>query len=189
MCTNHFPSEVSAKLNYFSRNPRFEHEKPFVTSFPVDEIEGAAITNHEFDTRLTKVRNIRGQSLPSLNTHGFTYLTSPTLMTLAEFDESVIVREKYFPELKDIWRPLRGPNDDWPLALCDFTSIDPDEDIIANDVVYENSVGEDAFLRFNEKHQWYYLSGQTAHEVILWRNTNLPSGDKPLRYTKVGVTG
>jgi len=82
-------------------------------------------------------------------------------------------------DLLNIWRPTRGPNDDWPLALCDFQTIDLEGDVIPNDIVYENSVGEDAFLRFGEGHKWYYLSRHEVDEIIVWRNTNLPDGMKP----------
>ena len=36
------------------------------------------------------------------------------------------------------WRPLVGPNNDWPLALCDYTSINPDHDITVTDVLHRN---------------------------------------------------
>lgn len=78
-----------------------------------------------------------------------------------------------------VWRPLKGPNDDWPLALCDFRTINIENDFIPNDVVYENSVGEDEFLRSNNSHEWYYMSRHTVDEVVVWRNTNLPNGEKP----------
>lgn len=102
MCSFPVPSEVSTNINYFSRRAKFDHEKPFVTSFPVDGIKGATITNHEFDTHLTTVKNARGQFCPKLNIHGFTYLSAPTSMSLDDFDKRSVVQEKYFPELKGL---------------------------------------------------------------------------------------
>jgi hypothetical protein len=32
-----------------------------------------------------------------------------------------------FPDSEDsLWRPLHGPNDDWSLPVCDFSSVDED---------------------------------------------------------------
>lgn len=38
-------------------------------------------------------------------------------------------------ETRSVWRPLTGPTDDWPLALCDYTTIDTQEDIRLNDSI------------------------------------------------------
>lgn len=78
-----------------------------------------------------------------------------------------------------MWRPIINQTDDWPLALCDFRSVDPVDDVLANDVVYENSVGEDEVLLSNKNHRWFYLSNHSRDEVFVWRNTDLPNGVKP----------
>jgi len=44
--------------------------------------------------------------------------------------------------ITNVWRPLLGPNDDWPLALCDYTSIDSEHDIAIADLLHVSRIGE-----------------------------------------------
>lgn len=71
-----------------------------------------------------------------------------------------------------VWRVLRGPNNDWPLAVCDYESIDLDADTIDCDVIHEQYVGENILLFKNPKHKWYYLSNQGIDDLIVFRNVS-----------------
>jgi hypothetical protein len=71
-----------------------------------------------------------------------------------------------------VWKVLRGPNNDWPLALCDYQTIDMENDTISSDVLHERSVGENVILHKNPKHTWYYLSNQDEDDLIVFRNVN-----------------
>ena len=64
------------------------------------------------------------------------------------------------------WRPIRGPLESNPLALCDAQSIGP-EDLIAADMVYRERRGEEYRSVFNPAHRWYYYPRLAHHEVIL----------------------
>ncbi|WPB07569.1 uncharacterized protein RHO25_012230 [Cercospora beticola] len=64
----------------------------------------------------------------------------------------------------NIWKPLRGPIKDWPLALCDASSLDQ-SDIEAMDVVHSATVIETYLVRPNKHQRWYYLSDQTEDEA------------------------
>lgn len=66
-----------------------------------------------------------------------------------------------------IWKPLRGPVRDWPLALCDVNTLD-DEDIVAADLVYPATVVENCLIRPSLKQKWYYLSNQTDREAWIF---------------------
>ena len=70
-----------------------------------------------------------------------------------------------------IWRVLKGPNNDWPLALCDFQSVDP-ADAVLNDVLHEDSVGENELLYKDGGHKWYYLQDQQVDDLIVFRNND-----------------
>ena len=41
----------------------------------------------------------------------------------------------------NLWRPIRGPLQDAPLAVCDARTVDP-EDLVPSDLVYRDRVGE-----------------------------------------------
>lgn len=68
----------------------------------------------------------------------------------------------------NVWRPIKGPVLDSPLALCDARTF-TDADLIASDLVYPHVRGETSRVEFRPEHRWYYFSEQQAEEVILIR--------------------
>jgi hypothetical protein len=68
----------------------------------------------------------------------------------------------------NVWRPIRGPVQDSPLALCDAQSF-TDDDLIASDLVYSHVRGETSRVAYNPAHRWYYFSGMQPDEVLLIR--------------------
>ena len=68
----------------------------------------------------------------------------------------------------NVWRPIRGPVLDSPLALCDAQSF-TDADLIASDLVYPHVRGETSSVEFKPGHRWYYFSEQRADEALLIR--------------------
>ena len=66
----------------------------------------------------------------------------------------------------NVWRPIRGPVLDVPLAVCDARSIEHD-DFIATDLKYEDRSGEIYSLRHNAAHRWFYISQMQPNEVML----------------------
>jgi hypothetical protein len=68
----------------------------------------------------------------------------------------------------NVWRPIRGPVLDSPLALCDARTFS-DDDLIASDLVYAHVRGETSRVEYRPTHRWYYFSEQRADEVLLIR--------------------
>ncbi|MGH3388931.1 MAG: CmcJ/NvfI family oxidoreductase [Actinomadura sp.] len=82
--------------------------------------------------------------------------------------------------LTSLWRVFSPPPQDWPLAICDYTSVDPDEgldnrmylvDEIPDDLYTEmpaNAPGTSGseFLH-NPDHRWWYFPGMTRDEILL----------------------
>jgi hypothetical protein len=66
----------------------------------------------------------------------------------------------------NVWRPIVGPLEHLPLALCDAQSIEP-EDAVTNDLLYPDRVGETYLLRYNPRHRWFYVPRMTGDEVAL----------------------
>jgi hypothetical protein len=66
----------------------------------------------------------------------------------------------------NLWRPIRGPLRDTPLALCDAASVAAD-DLIASDLIYPNRNGETYSVKFNPDHRWFYFPEMTADEALL----------------------
>lgn len=74
----------------------------------------------------------------------------------------------------NVWKPLRGPVNDWPLCFCDASSVDT-TDTEATDMVYSEYFTENLSLRFNAKQKWYYLSDHRPDEIIVFKQSDSDS--------------
>jgi hypothetical protein len=66
----------------------------------------------------------------------------------------------------NVWRPIRGPLEDSPLAVCDAGSTGPG-DLVATDLIYRDRVGETYGLRHNPAHRWFYAPAMRRDEALL----------------------
>ena len=66
----------------------------------------------------------------------------------------------------NVWRPIRGPVESTPLAVCDAQSIDS-KDFVPADLVYRDKVGEVYRFTYNVRHRWSYFPRLERDEVIL----------------------
>ncbi len=66
----------------------------------------------------------------------------------------------------NVWRPIRGPLRDAPLAVCDAASVAP-EDLVPSDLVYQNRVGETYGVTYNPAHRWFYVPEMQPDEALL----------------------
>jgi hypothetical protein len=66
----------------------------------------------------------------------------------------------------NVWRPIKGPLQDAPLAVCDARTISTD-DLIASDLIYPDKVGETYSLSHSAEHRWYYFPKMQRDEVLL----------------------
>lgn len=73
--------------------------------------------------------------------------------------------------LPSVWKPLVGPNNDWPLALCDYSTIQP-SDVVPADVLHVDRITENQLLHPNDQHRWYYVENQQHNDLIVFRNTD-----------------
>jgi hypothetical protein len=80
----------------------------------------------------------------------------------AEADELLQHR---FAEI-NVWRPIRGPVESFPLAVCDARSIKP-QDFVPSDLVYRDKIGETYRFKYNPNHRWFYFPHLQRNEVIL----------------------
>ena len=87
-----------------------------------------------------------------------------------------------------IWRLLKGPNNDWPLALCDYRTVNPERDSLSNDILFREETGENMLLKYNGAHRWYYMSDQDVDDVIVFRNTHTNSPQSARRLTLLVVS-
>ena len=68
----------------------------------------------------------------------------------------------------NVWRPIRGPLQDSPLAVSDAQSVRFD-DLVATDLMYTDRTGEIYMVRFNESQRWYYAPRMSPDEVLAFK--------------------
>jgi hypothetical protein len=66
----------------------------------------------------------------------------------------------------NLWRPIRGPVRDTPLAMLDGTTV-KEGDLVASDLIYPNRSGETYSVKYNPDHRWFYFPDMTPDEAIL----------------------
>ncbi|MAD82187.1 MAG: hypothetical protein CL912_04430 [Deltaproteobacteria bacterium] len=71
-----------------------------------------------------------------------------------------------------VWHPLQGPLVDWPLALCDASTVDFANDTMAGDVVDRDAIFENTQVHFNPRQKWFYLSNQLPSEMLIFKNAD-----------------
>jgi hypothetical protein len=69
-------------------------------------------------------------------------------------------------QIINLWRPIKGPLRDAPLAVCGARSVAPGQ-LVASDLVYPNRVGETYSVTFDPAHRWFYVSGMQPDEGLL----------------------
>jgi hypothetical protein len=85
---------------------------------------------------------------------------------LAEEAEALL-RRRF--SIINVWRPIRGPLEDAPLALADAQSVAAD-DLVATDLLYKDRTGETYNVRHNPAHRWFYAPRMSRDEVLLFRS-------------------
>ncbi|KID83612.1 hypothetical protein MGU_09091 [Metarhizium guizhouense ARSEF 977] len=77
-----------------------------------------------------------------------------------------IMQSRY--QIITVWRPLRVPVKDWPLALCDASTVES-KDLVPSDVIYPNYLAENRLVHYNDNQRWYWLSDQAENEVLVFK--------------------
>lgn len=68
----------------------------------------------------------------------------------------------------NIWRSIRGPVLDTPLAVCDARSVVA-SDLVESEVRYPRRVGEIYHALHSPRHRWSYFSGMDRHEALVFK--------------------
>jgi hypothetical protein len=83
--------------------------------------------------------------------------------------------------ITSLWRVFSPPPQDWPLAICDYTSVGPDEGL-DNRLYFVDEIPADLYaempadwpgtsgFEFHWKpgHQWWYFPGMNRDEILLF---------------------
>ncbi len=110
---------------------------------------------------------VRGIKEPVPRVHNdYTEKSGPQrLSDLLGEDEARRLEGRRFA-IVNVWRPIAGPVEDWPLAVCDARSIAP-YDLAATDLIYPDRVGETYAVTYNPRHRWFYFPQMRHDEALL----------------------
>jgi hypothetical protein len=68
----------------------------------------------------------------------------------------------------NIWRSIRGPVVDTPLAVCDARTVMAD-DLVRSEVRYPSRTGEIYLATYSPLHRWTYFSAMDRHEALVFK--------------------
>lgn len=68
----------------------------------------------------------------------------------------------------NLWRSIRHPVLDAPLAVCDARTVER-RDLVASDIFYPERTGEIYQVTYRPEHSWSYFSAMTRDEVLLFK--------------------
>jgi hypothetical protein len=66
----------------------------------------------------------------------------------------------------NVWRAVRGPIEEFPLAVCDANSMTL-KDFVATDLKYRDRTGEVYSVAYNPAHRWFYFPRMRTDEALL----------------------
>ncbi|KAG1727478.1 uncharacterized protein EDB91DRAFT_1315995 [Suillus paluster] len=76
-----------------------------------------------------------------------------------------LLRKRF--QIINLWRPISHAAVDWPLALCDFRSVDVKNDLLPVALIYPDREGETFGIKYNPNHQWKYMTAMVPEEFVL----------------------
>lgn len=82
-------------------------------------------------------------------------------------DASIPGRIKRY-SIVNIWRSIKGPVLDTPLAVCDARSVSP-ADLVCCDVRYPRRTGEIYVLKHAATHRWHHHPAMDRHEALVFK--------------------
>ena len=71
-------------------------------------------------------------------------------------------------QIINLWRAISVPALEWPLAFCDFRSVDPKKDVFPVSLIFpDGGKGETYAVKHNPNHKWKYVRGMTLDDMVL----------------------
>jgi len=70
-------------------------------------------------------------------------------------------------QIINLWRPINNPALDFPLAMCNYASVNAEKDLVPVRLLYPDREGETFGVKYSPEHRWKYVRGLTTDEVVL----------------------
>jgi hypothetical protein len=135
----------------------------------VREFTGAVkvhVFDHNVRSRPMAKRRENGAQEPVKVAHNdYTLKSGPQRVRDLLPDQAAALLKNRFAVI-NVWRPIRGPVQESPLAVCDAQSMRQD-DFVKHVLKYRDRDGEVYSVAYNPNHRWYYIPNQQREEVLL----------------------
>lgn len=80
-------------------------------------------------------------------------------------EEAEIRLQKRYGSI-NVWRPIKGPVETAPLAICGWDSLE-DKNLIPAERRYQDRIGGVLHLSYNANQEWFYFPKMTTEEVVI----------------------
>lgn len=72
-------------------------------------------------------------------------------------------------QIINVWRPIKNTVYDYPLGVCDFSTLDVVNDLVPTTLVYPPPTpnGETYSVKYSDNYRWWYWSEMTPDDVLL----------------------
>jgi hypothetical protein len=129
--------------------------------------EAVLVFDHTFRSQRKFQERTKGVREPVRRVHNdYTVKSGPQrVRDLLERDEAEARLKRRVAEV-NVWRPISGPVEEYPLAVCDAQSI-AQSDLIPTDLIYRDRLGEIYNFAYSPRHRWFYFPKMQREEVIL----------------------
>lgn len=68
----------------------------------------------------------------------------------------------------NVWRPINGPVEQWPLAVCDMQSMSLD-DFVDAELRWPHRTGHVCAIRHNPAHRWLYVPAMDVGQALVFK--------------------
>jgi hypothetical protein len=160
--------QTSAVTNFYDADEVRKVYYPEVERL-VREVTGAVkvhVFDHNVRSRPMAKRHENGAQEPVKVAHNdYTLKSGPQRVRDLIPNEAEALLKNRFAVI-NVWRPIRGPVQESPLAVCDAQSM-MQEDFVKHVLKYRDRDGEVYSVAYNPNHRWYYVPNQQKEEVLL----------------------
>lgn len=96
-------------------------------------------------------------------------IMGPVLAAAENQEQGISIRSYSRMMIIQAWRVLSAPPQDYPLALCDASTIHDDDMVVVDFNRNKPGWHKSWSVCFNPDHRWYYFPEMTPDELILWK--------------------
>ena len=163
-----FTTHTSSVVDFYDQEEVIKHYYPEVEKF-VAEATGASRV-HVFDHNVradleAKRREMKVREPVTVVHNDYTERSGPQrVRDLLPNEAETLLKTRF--AFFNVWRPILGPVQTAPLAVCDAQSI-MNGDLIPTDLRYGKRTGEVSQSTYNPEHRWFYFPLMERDEILL----------------------